>query len=198
MKTCTSLPKSHKGKQIASMELEKSPVLSRLIKIASAILALVFFAVGYLMFPIEALLEMENAFTHLVVLMFAMMSVFLIHELMRGVLMRIFSGVKPLIRYVGSYPQAACEAYFCKRHQQIINLLPPAAITLMLLTVVMTTADMTWKWIAWITLTVGVCSYVRDLYVAVRMMYMPRDILVMNVGPIYLVYSATGDDAQEN
>ena len=123
-----------------------------------------------------------------------MMSVFLVHELMRGVLMRLFSGVKPIVRYVGSYPQAACQAFFCKRHQQIINLLPLLAISAMLLAIVLTTADMSWKWIAWITLTVGICSYVRDLYVAVRMIYLPGDILVMNVGPVYMVYSATGEE----
>ena len=194
METCTKLPKSHKGRQIACIELEKSPVLSRLIKTASAVLALLFFLVGYLIFPIEALLEMENAFLHLTVLLLAMMSVFLVHELMRGVLMRLFSGVKPIVRYVGSYPQAACQAFFCNRHQQIINLLPLMVITLMLLAIVLTTADMSWKWIAWITLTVGICSYVRDLYVAVRMIYLPGDILVMNVGPVYMVYSATGEE----
>lgn len=193
METCTKLPKSHKGRQIACIELEKSPVLSRLIKTASAILALLFFLVGYLIFPIEALLEMEAVFSHLVTLLLAMMSVFLFHELLRGFLMRLFSGVKPIVRYVGSYPQAACEAFFCKKHQQIINLLPLTAIFLMLLGIVLTTADMSWKWIAWLTLTVGVCSYVRDLYVAVRMMHLPEDILVMNVGPIYMIYSAAAD-----
>lgn len=197
METCTKLPKSHKGKPIACIELEKTPVLSRLIKAVSAIEAILFFILGYMLFPIDALLKMGDVFSHLVILFFGMMSVFLLHELLRGLLMRIFSGVKPLVRYVGSYPQAACEAYFCRRHQQIINLLPLTVIFVMLLAIVLTTADMSWKWIAWITLTVGVCSYVRDLYVAVRMMHLPRDILVMNVGPIYMVYSATGEQQTE-
>lgn len=197
VETCTKLPKSHKGKLIACIELEKTPVLSRLIKAVSAIEAILFFILGYMLFPLDALLKMGDVFSHLVILFFGMMSVFLLHELLRGLLMRIFSGVKPLVRYVGSYPQAACEAYFCRRHQQIINLLPLTVIFVMLLAIVLTTADMSWKWIAWITLTVGVCSYVRDLYVAVRMMHLPRDILVMNVGPIYMVYSATGEQQTE-
>lgn len=197
METCTKLPNSHKGKLIACIELEKTPVLSRLIKAVSAIEAILFFILGYMLFPIDALLKMGDVFSHLVILFFGMMSVFLLHELLRGLLMRIFSGVKPLVRYVGSYPQAACEAYFCRRHQQIINLLPLTVIFVMLLAIVVTTADMSWKWIAWITLTVGVCSYVRDLYVAIRMMHLPKDILVMNVGPIYMIYSATGEQQKE-
>lgn len=199
MKTCNKLPDSHKGKQIACIELERSHTLSRLIKTISAVLAVLLFLIGYLIFPVEALLQMENAFVHLVVLMLGMMSVFLVHELVRGVLMRIFSGVKPIIRYVGSYPHAACEAYFGRNVQQIINVVPLVVIVLMLLVLLLTTADMSWKWMIWLILTVGVCSCVGDVYVTLRMMHMPEDILVLNVGPTYLVYSAAAaGDPEEN
>lgn len=197
METCKKLPKSHKGNQIVCIELERSPVLSRLIKVVSAVLALLLFLIGYLIFPLEALLEMEDAFVHLVVLMLGMMSVFLIHELLRGLLMRIFSGVKPIIRYVGSYPHAACEAYFGRTAQQVINIVPPVVIFLMLLVILITTADMSWKWIVWMILTVGVCSCVGDIYVFIRMMHLPEDILVQNIGPTYLIYSAAAADTQK-
>lgn len=192
MKTCKQLPISHKGRQIACIELEHSPVLSRLIKVVSAVLALIFFLIGYLIYPVEALLEMEDTFTHLVALMFGMMSVSLVHELLRGLLMRIFSGVKPIIRYVGSYPHAASEVYFGRTVQQVINIVPPTVLVLMLLALLAATADMSWKWMVWLILTVGVCSGVRDVYVTLRMMHLPEDILVQNVGPTYLVYSASG------
>lgn len=194
METCKKLPKSHKGKQIACIELERSPVLSRLIKVISAVLAMLLFLVGYLLLPVEALLQMEDAFVHLVVLMLGMMSVFLVHELTRGLLMRVFSGVKPIIRYVGSYPHAACEAYFGRTAQQVINIVPPVVIVAMLLVLLLTTADMSWKWMIWLILTVGICSCVGDVYVALRMMHMPEDILVMNVGPTYLIYSASAPE----
>ena len=197
METCKKLPTSHKGNQIACIELERSPVLSRLIRVISAALALLFFLVGYLLFPLEALLEMDDVFVHLVTLMLGMMSVFLIHELLRGLLMRIFSGVKPIIRYVGSYPHAACEAYFGRTAQQIINIVPPVVLALMLLVLLLTTADMSWKWMIWLILTVGVCSCVGDVYVTIRMMHFPEDILVQNVGPTYLVYSASASRGPE-
>lgn len=197
MQTCHKLPDSHKGNQIACIELERSPVLSRLIKVVSAALALLFFLVGYLMLPMEALLEMEDVFLHLVVLLLGMMSVFLVHELLRGLLMRIFSGVKPIIRYVGSYPHAACEAYFGRSIQQIINIVPPVALILMLLVLLLTTAGMSWKWMIWLILTVGVCSCVGDFYVALRLTRLPEDILVQNVGPTYLVYSASAAGGSE-
>ena len=72
--------------------------------------------------------------------------------------------------------------------------MPVAVLTCLLLILVLLAPDMSWKWIAWLVLTVGVCSYVRDLYVAVRMLYLPEDILVMNVGPVYLIYSASAQE----
>lgn len=196
MKTCTKLPKSHQGNQIACIELDQSPVLSRLIKIVSAALALVLFLIGYLIFPVNALLEMENAFVHLTALMLGMMSVFLIHELLRGLLMRLFSGTKPIIRYAGSYPIAASEAYFGRNVQQVINVVPAVVTVAMVMMLLLTAADPTWKWILWLILTVGICSCVGDVYVIIRMLYLPEDILVQNVGRTYLVYSAT--TAEEN
>lgn len=194
MKTCNKLPASHKGKQIACIELEHSRVLSRLIKIISVILAALIFLLGFLLLPSEALLEMDAAFVHLVSLMLGMMAVFLVHELLRGLLMRLLSGVKPIIRYAGSYPHAACEAYFGRMHQQIINIVPPVIEVLMLVSLLLFAADATWKWIFWLMLTVGVSSFVRDSYVALRIMHLPEDILVMNVGPTYLIYSTHQPD----
>lgn len=193
VEACKKLPKTHAGRQLAQIELERSRVLSRLIKTVSAVMTVVMVLCGCLILPLEALLEMEDVFVHLVVLMLGMMSVSLIHELLRGLLMRIFSGVKPVVRYVGSYPHAACEAYFGRRAQQIINLVPPMVLVVMLLVLLITATEPSWKWMAWLVLTVAVCSCVRDGYVAFRLSQMPEDILVMNVGPTYLVYSASAD-----
>lgn len=193
VEVCKKLPKTHTGRQLAQIELERSRVLSRLIKTVSAVMTVVMVLCGCLILPLEALLEMEDVFVHLVVLMLGMISVSLIHELLRGLLMRVFSGVKPVIRYVGSYPHAACEAYFGRGAQQIINLAPPLVLVVMLLVLLITATDLSWKWMAWLVLTVAVCSCVRDIYVAFRLSRMPADILVMNVGPTYLVYSAAAD-----
>ena len=194
MEIYKKLPGSHRGNQIAGIELETSPVLSRLIKTISGVLALLMFIVGYLIFPIDALMQMEDVFVHLVALFLGMMSVFLIHELMRGVVMRILSGVKPIIRFAGTYPHAACEAYFGRSAQHLINLIPAAVTVAMPLMLLLTTQDMSWKWMTWMILTVAVCSCVGDLYVSLRIRHMPSDILILNVGPTYMIYSAEKEE----
>ena len=194
MAAYTKLPATHKGKVIACIELEKSRVLSRLIKTVSAVLAVILFVIGYLLMPIEALLGMEDLFFPLIVLMLGMMAVSLVHELLRGFLMRLISGEKPVIRYAGSYPHAACDAYFDRFSQQILNILPPIAVIAMALAFVLLAGSEGWKWIAWLIFTVAVCSGVRDAYVAWRLTMLPADILVMNVGPTYLVYSEEGTE----
>ena len=97
METCKNLPDSHYDNLLARIELERSQVLSRLIKVISLVLMLALFGLGCLLMPPESLTVMNDAFEHLAVLMLGMMAVLLLRELIRGFLMRVFSGVKPWI-----------------------------------------------------------------------------------------------------
>lgn len=190
MKTCITLPKSHKGNEIARIELERSRVLSTLIKTVSAVLAVTMFGIGCLLLPPSSLTEMTDVFEHLSILMLGLMTVMLAHELIRGLMMRIFSGVKPVIQYAGSYPHAGCEAYFGRSQEQVINLMPLAAMTALLLMCFFAAPDASWKWMVWIMLVVHVCSCVGDVYVSARLTRLPEDILVQNVGSTFRIFSA--------
>lgn len=190
MKTCISLPASHKGKQLACIELERSRLLSRLIKTIQAVLALLLLALGCLFMPFSALSSMSEPFEHLVALMLGMLSVSVVQELGRGFLMRLLSGVKPVLRFTGAYLHAGCEAYFDRRSEQIVNLVPVAFATVVILAFFFSIADLSWKWIVWIILVVDLCFAVGYLYASIRFWQMPEDILVQNVGSTYFVYSA--------
>lgn len=190
MQTCKTLPESHTGNLLACFELERSKILSRLIKTVSVVLMLALFGLGCLLMPPESLTKMEDVFEHLAVLMLGLMAVMLLRELVRGFLMRAFSGVKPIIRYAGSYPYAGCEAYFGRLQEWVICLAPIAVILAVTIGLMTSMPDDSWRWMIWIILTVGVCSCVGDLYVAARLTGFPHDILVRNVGPTYLVYGS--------
>ena len=109
------LPEAYKGKQISRIELERSKILSRLIKTIQAILAVLLLAAGCLFMPPAELTNMPDPFEHLVALMLGMLSVSVVHELGRGLLMRLFSGVKPTLRFAGAYLHAGCDAYFPRK-----------------------------------------------------------------------------------
>lgn len=188
METCKTLPKSYADNLLACIELERSQVLSRLIKILSVVLLLALFGLGCLVLPPEELTAMSDPFEHLVVLMLGLMAVMLLRELVRGILMRIFSGVKPIIRYAGAYPHAGCEAYFGRVQEWIICLAPIAVILVFSIVLMLNMPDASWKWMIYIILVVGVCNCVGDLYMAARLTAFPEDVLVCNVGPSYLVY----------
>lgn len=190
MQTCKTLPESHTDNLLACFELERSKILSRLIKTVSVVLMLALFGLGCLLMPPESLTEMEDVFEHLAVQMLGLMAVMLLRELVRGFLMRAFSGVKPIIRYAGSYPYAGCEAYFGRAQEWVICLAPIAVILAVTIGLMTSMPDDSWRWMIWIILTVGVCSCVGDLYVAARLTGFPDDILVRNVGPTYLVYGS--------
>ena len=75
MQTCKTLPESHTGNLLACFELERSKILSRLIKTVSVVLMLALFGLGCLLMPPERLTEMEDVFEHLAVLMLGVVSV---------------------------------------------------------------------------------------------------------------------------
>lgn len=190
METCKTLPESYTDNLLACFELERSKILSRLVKTVSVVLMLALFGLGCLLMPPESLTAMEDVFEHLAVLMLGLMAVMLLRELVRGFLMRAFSGVKPIIRYAGAYPYAGCEAYFGRSQEWVICLAPMAVILAVTVGLLGSMPDDSWRWMIWIMLTVGVCSCVGDLYVAARLAGFPADILVRNVGPTYLVYGS--------
>ena len=196
MKVYTKLPESHQDKLLARIELERSVILSRLLKTIQAVLVVALLAIGCLFLPPEKLTNMSEPFEHLSVLMLGMLSVSIVQELLRGVLMRIISGVRPSLRFAGAYLYAGCEAYFPRREEQILNLLPLFLTTILLVILFLLTGDMSWKWIIWIILIVDICFGIRYAYASMRFSQMPDDILVMNLGPTYLVYSGHADAEQ--
>lgn len=193
METCTKLPESYGNKPFARIELERDRTLSARIKAASAALAALLFAAGCLFMPPSALTEMDDVFVYLVALMLGMLSVRIAYELARGFLMRVFSGVKPDIRFTGVYPHVGCEAYFDRPREQAVNLVPPVFLTLLLAIVLFAVQNIPWRWFVWMILIVTVCSCVGDVYAAYRLAKLPEDILVQNVGPTYLVFARSND-----
>ena len=188
------LPEAYKGKQISRIELERSKILSRLIKTIQAILAVLLLAAGCLFMPPAELTNMPDPFEHLVALMMGMLSVSVVHELGRGLLMRLFSGVKPTLRFAGAYLHAGCDAYFPRKKEQIINLLPILLLTVILIILLLSAPDSSWRWMVWIVMIVNLCFAVGNIYASVRFTQMPDDILVQNVGTTYLVYSAAAEE----
>ena len=190
----SELPKSYRGNRIACIELEKSKYLSRLLKTVQAVIAVLMIFAGCLLMPPAALTGMSEPFEHLSVLMLGMISVRIILELTRGLLMRLFSGVKPVLRFTGAYLHAGCPAYFDRKNEQLINLLPSLLLTVALIILFLSTKDMSWKWIVWIILTVSVCFSIGYAYASIRFQQLPDDVLIQNVGSTYLVYSAKMQD----
>ena len=196
MKAFAELPKLYRNNQIACIELEKSKYLARLLKTIQAILAVIMLFAGCLMMPPAALTGMSEPFEHLSVLMLGMISVTIVLELLRGFLMRLLSGVRPVLRFTGAYLHAGCQAFFDRKSEQFINLLPPLVLTVALIILFITTKDTTWKWIVWIIFTVTVCFSIGYAYASIRFQQLPDDILIQNVGSTYLVYSAEAQSDQ--
>lgn len=189
MEIHTKLPKTYRKTPIAYIETERSRILSKLIKIWSAMLTLLLFALGSLFMPLEQLTDMDDVFEHLVVVMLGMIAITILHEWFRAGAMWFFSGVKPVVHFAGMYPHAGCEAFFDRKSETAVCLIPLVLTLVITLIPMFLMPDASWMWMVWIIMTVGVCSGVSDVYMAIRMTKLPKEILVENVGATFLVFA---------
>ena len=186
MTTTTELPSGYEA--TIYMELEKSRVLSRFIKIIQAVVAVIMFIIACLIIGTDGLTEMDEVAFHIVVMMLGMIGYSILHELVRGFMMRFFSGIKPIFRFSGPYAHAGCPAYFCKNHELVIQMLP-IIVTVILSAVAMIKApDASWLWVFYLILMVCAAGSVTDIYVIARMLKRPADILIQNVGSTYVFF----------
>ena len=189
MKTCDKLPPSYKSEPAFRIETESDRKLSRRIKAVSAAAAVALLGTGCVFLPPEALTHMDKPFERLISLVMGMLLVSTVHELIRGLVMRICSGTKPILKFSGGYLYAGSEVFFGRGCEFLINLAPFALMTAALTAVLLSISDLSSKWIIWMVMTVEICTCLRDGYVCIRLLKLPESILIENVGPSFLVFA---------
>ncbi|MDD3921042.1 MAG: DUF3267 domain-containing protein [Eubacteriales bacterium] len=112
----------------------------------------------------------------------------LLHEIVHGVFMKAFSHVKPHYGFTGLYAYAGSSAFF-DRKSYIIIALAPVVIWGVVLAVLQAALPAFWFWLVYFIQIMNLSGAAGDLYVTVKMMKMPKDILVNDVGVSMTVYS---------
>ena len=112
----------------------------------------------------------------------------LLHELVHGVVMKYYSGVKPKYGFTGLYAYAGSTAYFNKRSYIIIALAPIVVwgIVLLVLWIIL---PGNWGTIAYIIQIINISGAAGDLYVSLKFRKLPQDILINDTGIEMTIYS---------
>lgn len=186
MNTTTELPSGYEAS--ISIEIEKSKILSRFIKTIQVVLAVIMFGAASVIMGTDGLTQMDEVAFHLVILMLGMMSYTILHELIRGFLMRGFSGQKPIFRFSGPYAHVGSPAYFSKGHELAIMIIPVVVTVALSVFGMCKTSDMSWMWVFYLILMVCVAGSVSDIYVIVRVIRESSDILIQNVGSTFVIF----------
>ena len=109
------------------------------------------------------------------------------HELVHGLMMQSFSGVKPRYGFHGFSAYAGSYAYFGKRAYTIIALAPLAGFGIILQLCMFRFPNALWFF--YVLQTVNICSAIGDIYVAIVFLRAPKGALICDIGTAMTVYA---------
>ena len=110
-----------------------------------------------------------------------------LHELVHGIFMKAYSGVKPKYGFTGMYAYAGSSAYFNKKCYIIIAL-APVVIWGIVLAVLQIFLPGSWALIAYVIQIINISGAAGDIYVTAKMLKCSDDILVNDTGTDMTVY----------
>lgn len=178
--------------ELEHIDLQKNHKQMLLVNGIAAVIMVVMAVIGHLIVPITELFSMEEGmgvyFLRFAGLMVALVVYMVLHELVHGVCMKAFSGVDPTYGFTGMYAYAGSTAYF-SRPYYIVIALAPIVVWGVVLAIVCPLVPRAWFWIAYFVQISNISGAAGDLYVTWKMMHMPADILVNDIGVSMTVYS---------
>ena len=122
------------------------------------------------------------------VLMLGYIAYIVLHELVHGVFMKCFSGIKPKYGFTLMYAYAGSSAYFNKK-SYIIIALAPVVIWGAVLGVLCAVLPQSWFWVVYLIQIGNISGAAGDFYVTFKFLKLPKDILVNDTGVAMTVYT---------
>ncbi|MBQ0009572.1 MAG: DUF3267 domain-containing protein [Ruminococcus sp.] len=200
MKATTSLPESYR--KVCDIDLAKNKKTFLKVNGISFLIAAVLIVLGVLLGePISAFHDTENGIKAYLIrvgaLVGGLIAYIFLHELVHGIFMRAYSGVRPHYGFKLAYAYAGSDAYFARAPYLIITL-APVVIWGVVLGILSAVASPAWFWVFWFLEIMNLSGAAGGLYVTVFMMKMPSDILVRDTGTAMSVYSAEAAEKGTN
>lgn len=169
------------------IDLQKDKKLAILVNVLAALIFLPVLVLGVFLSPIEQSLVSDLFFT--LPLLVGMVVYMVLHELVHGIFMRAFSGVRPHYGFTGLYAYAGSNAYFDRSHYLIIALAPVVIWGVVLAVACVLTHGTPWFWTLYLLEALNLSGAAGDLYVTWRFSKLPKDILVQDTGVAMTVYT---------
>ena len=187
--TYTTLPDGYR--QIGEVDLTRDRRAMLLVNISALIIAAVLFLLGLIVHPFRLFSDSFSSLLIRLILFYAGALLYLVlHELVHGVLMRYYSGLRPHYGFNGIYAYAGSEAYFDRNRYRIIALAPVVLLGTILLLLCIVLPD-TLFWYFYLIQIMNLSGAAGDLYVSLLLKKLPDDLLVQDSGVAMKFYSCT-------
>lgn len=190
MKAVAHLPEYYK--EILRIDLQKDKKLALIVNILAIVIAVVLAVPAHFVVPIFSLFNMESGFGNyllrFVVLLLAIVLYMVLHELVHGAVMKLCGTKKVKYGFTGMYAFAGSDDYYDKKAYLIIAL-SPVVLWGILLAVWSCFVSPEWFWVIYLVQITNLSGAAGDLFVTVKFLKLPEDILVKDYGVSMVVYS---------
>jgi len=175
--------------KIFEIDLAKNKKQMILVNVLAVALAVPMFIAGNAMVPFfELYTGAAGGSVKLLVLVLGYVAYIVLHELVHGIFMKHYSGIKPKYGFSLMYAYAGSEAYFNKK-SYIIIALAPVVIWGTVLGVLCAFVPEGWFWIPYFIQIGNISGAAGDAYVTYKMLTLPKGILVNDTGVAMTVYA---------
>ena len=185
-----TLPEGYRFLRAIDLQNDKKTAL--LVNVAALVIAVIMVVPAAFLVPFFDLSVLEERPFFLLiecgVLLIGMVLYILLHELVHGVFMKRFSGIKPRYGFTGLYAYAGSDAFFSKTPYLIIAFAPIVLLGVFLL-VLNFLVPSDWFWAVYLLQVINVSGAAGDLYVSLLLAKTPKDILVKDVGTAMAVFT---------
>lgn len=190
MKAVAHLPEYYK--EILRIDLQKDKKLALIVNILAIVIAVVLAVPAHFVVPIFSLFNMESGFDNYLlrfaVLLVAIVLYMVLHELVHGAVMKLCGTKKVKYGFTGMYAFAGSDDYYDKKAYLIIAL-SPVVLWGILLAVWSCFVSPEWFWVIYLVQITNLSGAAGDLFVTVKFLKLPKDILVKDYGVSMVVYS---------
>ena len=189
MKALTVLPDGYR--EIYTVDLQKNKKMALLVNLLAVVIAAALVLPAAFSVPFAHLFDGERLVWPIVRLAsIAVLAVLymITHELIHGAAMRLCGTKKVRYGFTGWYAFAGSDDYYAKGPYLFIALAPIVLLGV-LLAVVNLLVPVSWFWVVYLIQIINLSGAAGDLFVTVRFLCLPKDILVRDWGVSMKVYA---------
>lgn len=199
MKAKQQLPEGYEKR--FTVDLKNDKKAAAVVSVIGLIIMVALAVPMHFYIPIHTLFDMSNGmgayaarFICLLVLMAAYM---VVHELIHGITMKLYGTKKVKYGLTLMYAYAGSQDYYDKKSYLVIALAPVVLLGIVI-GVVNALVPVQWFWVVYMLQLCNLSGAAGDLYVTVRFMGLPKNILINDTGVAMTVYGKNdGGDKNE-